>query len=175
MAEVDANGLFAIDVDTENYADVAAHDSSNSVESTSRTFQSEEAFLAQKASYSAKIDTGNHYAELIKRVPCLARPSSEDGHVTGDDAPPGLDKEDSESKKFTLGKRDIMLLGYAVGEMYYDGKFAEVVELCGRVERRCVVDGRLGESLGRWRARCEGRLMSASPVRKPEESNGGNA
>jgi hypothetical protein len=175
MAEIDANGLFAIDVDTEDYADVAAHDSNNSVESNSRTFQSEEAFLAQKASYSAKIDTGNHYAELIKRVPCLAHPSSQDDYATGDDVPPGLVEEANENKNFKLGKKDITLLGYAVGEMYYDGKFAEVVELCGRVERRCVVDGKLGESLSRWRARCEGRLMSASPVRKPKETNGGNA
>ncbi|SMY29315.1 unnamed protein product [Zymoseptoria tritici ST99CH_1A5] len=156
MAEVESNDLFAIDVDPDNYAETAAHDN---LAPESRTFQSEEAFQAQKASYSAKIDTGDHYSELMKTVPALA-PSN--GELSRGAESASVEEQNLKEEKFKLGKRDVMLLGYAVGEMYYDGKYAEVVELCGRVEGRCLVDKKMAESLRRWRERCEVRMREGA-------------
>lgn len=132
----DDGGLLAIDVDTDDYTETAAGDTP----SVSRTFQSEHNFQAQKASYSAKIDIGNHYAALLVAIPALTDPQSH------------------ESERVRLSKRDVQLLGYAVGEMYYDGKYGEILELCGRVERRCVVEGKVAEALGRWRERVRARF-----------------
>ncbi|SMQ55627.1 unnamed protein product [Zymoseptoria tritici ST99CH_3D7] len=156
MAEVETNDLFAIDVDPDNYAETAAHDNTAT---ESRTFQSEETFQAQKASYSAKIDTGDHYSELMKTVPALA-PSN--GELSRGAESASVEEQNLKEEKFKLGKRDVMLLGYAVGEMYYDGKYAEVAELCGRVEGRCLVDKKMAESLRRWSERCEVRMREGA-------------
>ena len=124
-----------VDVDADNYAEAAAEDV------TDRTFQSEEDFQKQKAGYSAKVDQGDHYEELIKVVPALGEEGEFDGRVK-------------------LQKKEVMLLGYAVGEMYYEQRYEEILELCGRVRERCWIDKdrKLGESLGRWERRCKGRL-----------------
>lgn len=143
MAEDLANGLFAIEVDADDYAETAAGDTP----SVPRTFQSEADFQAQKASYTAKVDTGNNYAEFLKAVPALSRATN--GFVStgnGDDA------------KIKLGKKDVQLLGYAVGEMYYDRRYGEVVELCEKVQGRCEVDGKLKSTLKRWIVRCRGKM-----------------
>ena len=123
-----------VDVDADNYAEAAAEDV------TDRTFQSEEDFQKQKAGYSAKVDQGNHYEELIKVVPAL-------GSGGG-------------GRSVKLQKKEVMLLGYAVGEMYYEQRYEKILELCGRVRERCWLDKdrKLGESLGRWEKRCKGRL-----------------
>lgn len=147
MAELDDYGdLFAIGVGVDNYAETAASDAPN----VSRTFQSEEAFQKIKASYTAKIDTGNNYQTLLKAVPVLQTSSSgpQDDGVT----------------KTKLGIKDKNLLGYAVGEMYYDRKFQEVIDLCQRVEMMCAVDAKLGESLKKWKGMCEAKMKNGSDV-----------
>lgn len=144
MAELDDYGdLFAIDVGVDNYAETAASDAPN----VSRTFQSEEAFQKIKASYTAKIDTGNNYEALMKAVPVLQAkdPRSRDESVA----------------KTKLGKNDKNLFGYAVGEMYYDRQFSEVMDLCERVEMLCIVDAKLGESLKKWKGMCETKMKNA--------------
>lgn len=147
MAELDDYGdLFAIDVGVDNYADTAALDAPN----VARTFQSEEAFQKIKASYTAKIDTGNNYEVLLKTVPVLQI----------DDSAP-LDEAVSRTK---LGNKDKNLLGYAVGEMYYDRKFSKVIDLCQRVEAVCTVDAKLGESLKKWTGMCERKMQGMSSV-----------
>ena len=105
MAEP-ANELFAIGVDADDYAETAAHDAP----SVSRTFQSEADFQAQRAIYSAKIDIGNNYERLLEAVPLL-RPANEppltaERYIKPQGSPP-----------VRLGKKDVQLFGYAVGEL----------------------------------------------------------
>ena len=130
------NPLFDIGVDADDYAEAAAEDAP----AVDRTFQSEADFLAVKAAYSARQDGGDLYAELMRAVP----------HLAEDTAIP--------DPKPKLDKRVQMLLGYAVGELYYDGDFAGVVRLCDRVLKTCTVDKRLVPGLERSRERARGRV-----------------
>ena len=141
----DENGLFAIDVDADDYAETAAGDTP----SVSRTYQSKADFQAVKAGYQAKMDGGTAYMDLITAVPVLGRSDVDeaDGHeVTNGHA------------KVKLSKKDFQLLGYAVGEMYYDKQYEKLLELCSRLRARCEVDGKTLESLERWEARCRNRM-----------------
>lgn len=144
MAEDSADGLFAIEVGVDDYAETAANDAP----SVPRTFQSEANFQAQKAAYSAKIDNGNNYEELLNAVPALKaeQDAGGDAHVANGPA------------KAKLTKKDGQLLGYAVGEMYYDRRFADIIDLCERVQCRCVLDGKTEASLRKWILRCRERL-----------------
>ena len=135
MAEPE-NPLFDIGVDADDYAEAAAEDAP----AVDRTFQSEADFLAVKATYSARQDGGDLYSELVRAVPQLAP----DAAVA--DPKPKLDK------------RVQLLLGYAIGELYYDGEFDRVVKLCDRVLERCVVDRRVVPGLERARERAGGRV-----------------
>ena len=130
MAEPE-NSLFAIDVDTDDYAEAAAEDTP----AVDRTFQSEADFLAVKAAYSARQDGGDLYSELCRSIPRLS-------HEHG--------VEDTKQK---LTKREQMLLGYVAGELYYDGEFAKIVNLCDVVLESCDFDQRLRPGLERWRER----------------------
>ncbi|KAK0342975.1 hypothetical protein LTR59_016337 [Friedmanniomyces endolithicus] len=144
MAEP-ANELFAIEVDTDNYAETAAHDAPP----VSRTFQSEADFQTQKATYSAKIDVGNNYERLLEAVPLL-KPV--------DEPSPPTERQTQGLSRVRLGKKDVQLLGYAVGELYYDERYRDIIQLCERVELVCETDGKTAESLRRWTRRCEARL-----------------
>jgi hypothetical protein len=115
----------------------------------SRTHQSEPAFQAIKASYKAKVDGGRSYQDLITAVPVLAQEINSEER--------GAKQEDGH-EKVKLSKRDGQLLGYAVGELYYDKEFGRVIELCQRVRERCAVDGKTDEALERWEKRCQERV-----------------
>ncbi|KAF2771311.1 hypothetical protein EJ03DRAFT_381508 [Teratosphaeria nubilosa] len=116
MAETNHDtDLFAISVDADDYAPTATTSTSNPTPTDPRTYQSEPAYLAQKTSYTAKLSTGNHYAELLTAVPALQL------------------SKGTPAEKVKLSKKNLQLLEYAVGEMYYDGEFGGVVEVCGRV------------------------------------------
>lgn len=144
MAESE-NGLLAIEVDADDYAETAAGDAP----SVSRTYQSEADFQAIKATYQAKQDGGTTYQDLISAVPVLSLNNVNrlDGHVNGDYNP-----------RFKLSKKDFQLLTYAVGEMYFDKKYETIVGLCGRVRERCELDVKIGESLERWEQRSRQRI-----------------
>lgn len=135
MAEAD-NSLFAIEVDTDDYAETAAGDTP----SVPRTYQSEADFAAIKASYTAKQDKGDLYAELLQNVPEL----NDSVLAAG-----------SDSRK--LDKREQLLLGYVAGELYYDREYAEIRKLCERVREACLVDVKLGDNLARWMERAKAR------------------
>ena len=135
MAEPE-NPLFDIGVDADDYAEAAAEDAP----AVDRTFQSEADFLAVKAAYSARQDGGDLYSELIRAIPQLGQ------DATIADPKPKLDK------------RVQMLLGYAIGELYYDGEFDRVVKLCDRILETCVVDKRVVPGLERSRERARGRI-----------------
>ena len=148
MAE-EANGLSAIEVDADDYAEAAAGDAP----AVPRTFQSEADFQAQRSSYSAKVDCGNNYEGLFVAVPVLTPHAGRDGDgsatVNG-------------STKVKLSKKDVQLLSYAVGEMYYARQYKQIIELCGRVREGCECDGKLAESVERWSRRCEERMQGVS-------------
>lgn len=146
------NDLFAIDVDADDYAENAAGDTP----SVSRTYQSEADFQAVKAAYQAKVDGGNAYLDLIAAVPVLDHGRSDvDGNGANGVNGAGVSEL---TAKVRLGKRDLQLLSYAVGELYYDKLYARLLELCGRVRARCEIDGKIVESLERWGQRCKERL-----------------
>ena len=134
MAESE-NPLFDIGVDADDYAEAAAEDAPT----VDRTHQSEADFLAVKAAYSARQDGGDLYSELMRSVPHLAQDTA------------------SEGTKPKLDKRVQMLLGYAIGELYYDGEFARIVQLCDAVLETCTVDKRLVPGLERSRERARVR------------------
>ncbi|KAK1825519.1 hypothetical protein LTR12_000320 [Friedmanniomyces endolithicus] len=146
MAEP-ANELFGIEVDADDYAETAAHDTPP----VSRTFQSEADFQAQKATYSAKIDIGNNYERLLDAIPLL-NPVNEPSPPTETHIQPQA------ASPIRLGKKDAQLLGYAVGELYYDKRYRDIIQLCERVKMVCETDGKTAESLRRWTRRCETRL-----------------
>jgi hypothetical protein len=161
MAEAE-NSLFDIEVDADDYADAAAEDNPAAVD---RTHQSEADFLSVKENYKARQDgcsRGSLYSELLEVVPCLAAGfSSEDGgNGDGGDVNGGeVNGSDDKKEKIKLDKRSQLLLGYVVGELYYDGDFAEVERLCCRVQRVCQLEPRvLGPGVERWRERAGARL-----------------
>lgn len=131
----DDGGLMTIDFD---WAETATDDTTT----VSRKFQSRADFEAQKHSYSAKIDAGNHCVELLESIPAL--------------------KPDTKvQEKVKLSKRGVQLLGYAVAELYYDKKFTEVMRLCGRVKEVCDIEGGtkdLGTSLDKWEKQCQRKV-----------------
>lgn len=135
MAELE-NSLFNIGVDADDYAEAATEDTP----AVDRTYQSEADFLAVKAAYSARQDGGDFYSELMSAVPHLAHGA------------------DLGSTKPKLDKRVQLLLGYAVGELYYDGEFARAAELCDRVLETCDLDKRMVPGLERSRERARARI-----------------
>lgn len=144
MAEQEDSGLLAIEVDADDYAETAAGDTPT----VPRTYQSEADFQAIRAKYSAKIDGAagsSTYDDLISAVPVLAAGSEGQSNGAGG--------------KVKMGKKEVQWLGYAVGEMYLERRYGEVVALCERVRARCEVDAKLGESLGRWEGRCRERML----------------
>ncbi|KAK3710105.1 hypothetical protein LTR37_010536 [Vermiconidia calcicola] len=119
MAEQD-NGLFAIEVDADDYAGTAASDTPV----MSRTYQSQEAFNSIKASYTANIDGGD--------------------------------------TKIKLRKKEVQLLGYAAGEMYFERDYENLTALCERALDLCELDVKVIDSVQRWRERCLERMLQAS-------------
>ena len=159
------NSLFAIQIGADDYAETAAEDTPT----VSRTFQSEADFQAQKASYHAKIDNGNNYAALIEAVPVLAEDDETDLNPQDANGAEFTDVSSIQSKT-KLGKRNTQLLGYAAGEMYYLGQFAGLIDLCERVQRRCLLDEKLEESLERWRRRCRERMEKKKKKKRETEA-----
>jgi len=145
MAETE-NGFLAIEVDADDYTETAAAD----VPPVSRTYQSEEAFQAQKAAYSAKIDGGTTYEDLVAAIPILADSKGHSHHQSG--LCNGV-------AKVRMSKKEIQLLGYAVGELYYDRRYHEVISLCDRVCALCEVDEKTSQSLRKWTTRCWERSL----------------
>ena len=143
MAEQDG-GLLAIEVDADDYAEPAAADTP----SVSRTYQSEADFQAIKSTYTAKQDCeqGVTYQNLMSVMPALDINDRFATQLSNGDA------------KICLGKKEFQLLGYAVGEMYFDKEYSRIIELCERVRARCEMDAKLEESLDRWERRCRERM-----------------
>ena len=155
MAEPE-NSLFDIEVDADDYADAAAEDTPV----VDRTHQSEADFLKVKETYQARQDgsRGALYSELLEAVPSLA--AADAGASLSKEDVNGGDVNGDAAKKVKLDKRSQLLLGYVVGELWYDGEFAEVERLCGRVEEVCELDARVAPGVKRWRERAEGELAS---------------
>ena len=142
--DTEDSGLLAIEVDADDYAETAAGDTPT----VPRTYQSESDFQAIRGRYSAKIDGTDGrgtYEDLLATVPALCS------------RPEGQSNEDG-AQKVKLGKKDAQLLGYAVGEMYFEGQYGQVVRLCESVRERCEVDEKMGEALERWVRRCRERM-----------------
>lgn len=160
MAESEDSGLLAIEVDADDYADAAASDTPQ----VPRTYQSEADFQAIKSAYTAKVDgvPGNEtYQDLIAAVSVLGGSNGGDGVDGNVIDPVNGSRQDrcdgGGSGKARLGKKDVQLLGYAVGQLYFERQYSGVVALCERVRERCVVDEKTGDGLERWMRRCKER------------------
>jgi hypothetical protein len=153
MAEPE-NSLFDIEVDADDYADAAAEDTPV----VDRTHQSEADFLKVKETYQARQDgsRGALYSELLEAVPSLA--AADAGASLSKEDVNGGDVNGDAANKVKLDKRSQLLLGYVVGELWYDGEFEEVERLCGRLEEVCELDARVAPGVRRWRERAEVRL-----------------
>ena len=138
--EAPDNELLAIEVGPDDYAETAASDAP----SVDRTFQSKEDFEAVKANYEAKAVDISPYKELLKAAPVLACNNSRSNH------------ENASTTR--LNKRDVQLLHYAIGELYYDKRFTDVVALCERIQLSCEVDRKTNEALTRWMTRAQQRM-----------------
>lgn len=145
-AENHENGLLAIEVDADDYAETAASDAP----AVSRTHQSEADFEAIKGTYEAKQDGGKTYQDLIATVPAFGYDATNGTHAST--------ASKGEMTRVRLSKKDFQLLGYAVGELYLDKEYGRILQLCWRVRERCEVDPKAGESLERWERKCRGRL-----------------
>ncbi|KAK5724792.1 hypothetical protein LTR15_004841 [Elasticomyces elasticus] len=132
-----SNELLSIEVGSDDYADAAAQDAPT----VSRTYQSEEAF--RKIAYTAINESGNNYERLLKAIPALDTQLEDSSTTNGDGA----------HVTHRISKRDGQLLGYAVGELYYDKRFQDIVQLCERVKQACTTDDKTAESLQRWTQR----------------------
>lgn len=128
----DEPDIFSIAVDADDYAETAAGD----VPAVDRTYQSAEDFAKVKASYVAKHDDGGHREELYKQIPAL---------------------QSGEPAQYRLDKRQQALVGYAVGELYYDHQYAEALILLDQIEATCHVDERLLKSMRKWRQQCKNK------------------
>lgn len=138
-------GLEAIEVDTELYALPPAHDTLTATQP--RGYQSETQFQSQKASYTAlKPREGGSYEEFNG---LLDRHKGEQRDGVGEER----------VGKLRLGKKEVVLLGYAVGDLYYWRRFGDVQRLCERVGGECVVDAKVGETLERWGRRAGERVV----------------
>ena len=144
--EEEDDGLLSIEVDADEYAETAAGDTP----SVSRTYQSEANFQVVRASYAAKIDNGNTYRDLVAAVPVL---ETGKGKQTN-----GTTSMNGGAAKVKLGKKNVQLLRYAVGELYYDKDYAKLVDLCERVRALCEIDEKTAESMDRWVRRCRERM-----------------
>jgi hypothetical protein len=153
MAEPE-NSLFDIEVDADDYADAAAEDTPV----VDRTHQSEADFLKVKETYQARQDgsRGALYSELLEAVPSLA--AADAGASLSKEDVNGGDVNGDAANKVKLDKRSQLLLGYVVGELWYDGEFEEVERLCGRLEEVCELDARVAPGVRMWRERAEVRL-----------------
>ena len=143
MADEDG-GLLNIKVDADDYAETASAD----VPPVSRTYQSEADFQSQKAVYTAKTDGGQTYKDLMAAVPVLNQGNTD-----------GTTPEHGQTK-VNLSKKEVQLLGYAVGELYLHKDYARLVELCERVKASCEVDEKLESSLEKWMKQCHERMTS---------------
>lgn len=143
--------FLSIDVSTDDYAETAAGD----VPSVPRGHQTEEAFQAQKAAYTAKIDDGNSYKDLDK---ILTLATTEEQSSDG-------------TTRAKLGKKDLQLLGYAVAELYYDREYARVIEVCDRVRAGFESDKKTLVSMDRWCWRCRDRLEQVDGQPKIQNGN----
>jgi hypothetical protein len=170
----DENEKPDVSVDADDYAETAAGDIPS--DANSRTYQSEEAFQREKAGYVAKMDDGNMLAALIQAQPCLGvdelsshimengESSRNGGHKAAIHPARNLENDmngDGRSTKVKLSKRDIQLLGYTAGELYFLKEFSKLKSLCRVVSAECEVDTKLQSSLKKWEGRCQGRVEQA--------------
>lgn len=146
MSGPEDSGLLSIEVDAEDYAETAAADTP----AVPRTYQSEADFRAVQEAYSARIDgvPGTSALEdLARALPVLAS-----GQAQGDSS-----QGDRVEERAKPTKKEVQLLGYAVGELYFDRRYQEVLELCERVVARCDLDTKTKDSIERWSRRCKER------------------
>ncbi|OQO02974.1 hypothetical protein B0A48_11257 [Cryoendolithus antarcticus] len=138
--------FLAIEVDANSYATAAVQDTPT----VSRTHQTEEAFQAIKATYQAKQQNGNLYAELVSDVP----------ELNIDQSIPSSAAKDEPKPKFKLNKRQQALFGYVAGELYYDRDFETVVRLCERAGEVCVLEGKFEAAVQKWKGRAGERMTA---------------
>lgn len=147
-------------VDPDAYAETAENDDADvdpalRDPTLARTYQSEEAFAAQRDGYVARVDDGGHWEVLGRRVSELQRrPDQRQGQIDG------------EAGTVVLSKPDRQLLAAVAAELYFEKDWEGLVELCGMVRGVCSGDKKSLEGLDTWEEKARGKLKSGESTGK---------
>ncbi|THY70420.1 hypothetical protein D6C86_07172 [Aureobasidium pullulans] len=177
--------FLALDVSTDDYATTAAHDQQVGADATvaavqaeddsdaerekataaraARTRYTEEDFLAQKASYTARIDEGSVWKQLLVFDPPF-RPSGAflSALDAGDvDVPKG--NGDSSTGKRKLDKKHHQAIQAAVSELYFLQKYAAVQEIITWAKEHFEKDKKWDAQVVKWEGKIKEK-MSAQEV-----------
>lgn len=77
------------------------------------------------------------------------------GEVSADSREGESVTEDQTSTPKPLGRKIFLLVSAAVGELYWEERYEMVIEICDWVEGGYTLDGKMAETVRRWRERCE--------------------
>ncbi|KAI4754109.1 hypothetical protein E4T52_09335 [Aureobasidium sp. EXF-3400] len=182
----EADPFLALDVSTDDYATTAAHDQKAGTDATlaaveaeddsdaerekagaaraARTRYTEDDFLAQKASYTARIDEGSIWKQLLKFEPPF-RPS--EAFVSSVNAT-SMDQDTSVSSttaetgvKTKLDKKHHQTIQAAVSELYFLEKYAAVQEIITWAKGNFEKDKKWDAQVKKWEAKIESKMQAA--------------
>ncbi|KAI4721208.1 hypothetical protein E4T48_02570 [Aureobasidium sp. EXF-10727] len=183
----EADPFLALDVSSDDYATTAAHDQQAGADATlaaveaeddsdaerekagaaraARTRYTEDDFLAQKASYTARIDEGSIWKQLLEFEPCF-RPSgaflSAMGAGSVDAKTPGSTSDGlSGAGKTKLDKKHHQTIQAAVSELYFLEKFAAVQEVITWAKDNFEKDKKWDAQVKKWEGKVEAKMQAA--------------
>ncbi|THZ17798.1 hypothetical protein D6C91_05769 [Aureobasidium pullulans] len=178
----EADPFLALDVSTDDYATTAAHDQQIGADATvaavqaeddsdaerekataaraARTRYTEEDFLAQKASYTARVDEGSVWKQLLVFDPPF-RPSGaflsalDAGAV---DVPKG--NGDSSTGTSKLDKKHHQAIQAAVSELYFLQKYAAVQEIITWAKEHFEKDKKWDAQVVKWEGKIKEKMQT---------------
>ncbi|KAH0350115.1 hypothetical protein KCU81_g2815, partial [Aureobasidium melanogenum] len=177
--------FLALDVSSDDYATTAAHDQQAGADATvaaveaeddsdaerekagaaraARTRYTEDDFLAQKASYTARIDEGSIWKQLLTFEPPFC-PSQEflaavnAGSV--DTTISGLESQATSAEKTQLDKKHHQTIQAAVSELYFLEKYAAVKEIIIWAKEHFEKDKKWDVQVKKWEDKVEARMQA---------------
>lgn len=80
------------------------------------------------------------------------------GNADGEETEDGKGEDGKEGGKVKLSKKEVQLLGYTVGAMYFEKRFQEFITLCERVLIVCELDAKTRVGVEKWIQRSQERI-----------------
>ncbi|KAI4742133.1 hypothetical protein E4T50_07434 [Aureobasidium sp. EXF-12298] len=183
----EAEPFLALDVSTDDYATTAAHDQKAGTDATlaaveaeddsdaerekagaaraARTRYTEDDFLAQKASYTARIDEGSIWKQLLHFEPPF-RPSEafvSSVNATSMDQDTSISSTAAESgaARTKLDKKHHQTIQAAVSELYFLEKYTAVQEIITWAKGNFEKDKKWDVQVKKWEAKIESKMQAA--------------